>query len=511
MALLAGAFAVPSVAPYDFFAVCFVAFPILVWLLDGTEVEPRTGLIRRAIPAFAIGWWFGFGYFAAGLWWVGTAMLVEAENYAWALPFAVVILPAILALFYGLATAIARLFWTDDVGRIAALAVAFASAEWLRTFVFTGFPWNPVGMAAMPVPLLMQSVSVIGMNGMNALAVFVFAAPALLAGQRHVKLGLGLAALLMAMHVSFGYYQLTKKAGADGPVLSVRIVQPSIDQALKWDGSVRDRIFGELIALSQAPVAEGQAKPALILWPETAVPFLFTERPDALAALSHLLGEDQLLVAGVVRAEGGSGGAAARYYNSVMAIDGGGVIVDAVDKVHLVPGGEYLPLAELFEALGVERLVPIPNTFSAGGPRRLISLPLAVRAAAFVCYEIIFSELVAADSTGADVIVNVTNDGWFGNTPGPYQHLRQAQVRAVENGLPLLRAANTGISAAIDSHGRILDALSINARGTLDLQFPLSANNTVFLAGRSLNGLAVVLFLTLVFIGMNVRQRLRLD
>ena len=511
MALLAGAVAVPSVAPYDFFAVCFLAFPILVWLLDGTAAEPRSSFMRRLLPAFAIGWWFGFGYFAAGLWWVGTAMLIEAESYAWALPFAVVILPALLALFYGLATAVARLLWTDDIGRIAALAVAFAFAEWLRTFIFTGFPWNPIGMASMPIPLLMQSVSVVGMNGMNALAVLVFAMPALLAGHRNVKLGLSLAALIMIAHAAFGYYQLTKDIGADAKSLSVRIVQPSIDQALKWDGSVRDRIFGELIELSATPVAEGQPKPALILWPETAVPFLFTERPDALATISRLLDDDQLLVAGVVRAEGGSGGAGARYYNSIMAIDGGGVIVDAVDKVHLVPGGEYLPLSDLFEAIGIERLVPIPNTFSAGGPRRPVSLPGGAKAAAFVCYEIIFSELVAADSTGADVIVNVTNDGWFGDTPGPHQHLRQAQVRAVETGLPLLRAANTGISAAIDSRGRILDALAINARGTLDLQFPLAANRTVPLLGRSLNGLAVLLFLALVCIGMNVRQRLRLD
>src|SRR5690606_30186224 len=155
----------------------FISFPILVWLLDGAASQPGERLARRAARPFAIGWWFGFGYFLAGLWWTGAALLVEAELFAWALPLAVLGLPALLALFYGLAVFLARLLWSDGAGRIAALAAGFAVAEWLRGFVLTGFPWNAVGQAAMPVPLMMQSASAVSMLGINALAVFVFAAP----------------------------------------------------------------------------------------------------------------------------------------------------------------------------------------------------------------------------------------------------------------------------------------------------------------------------------------------
>ena len=183
-AFLAGAFAALAQPPFDFLAACFVSFPVLVWLIDGAAHQPGEGLARRALRPFLIGWWFGFGYFLAGLWWTGAALLVEAELFAWALPFAVLGLPALLAAFYGLAVLLARLAWSDGAARIAALAAGFAAAEWLRGVVLTGFPWNAIGQAAMPVPLMMQSVGVVSMVGINALAVFVFSAPALFAARR---------------------------------------------------------------------------------------------------------------------------------------------------------------------------------------------------------------------------------------------------------------------------------------------------------------------------------------
>ena len=154
-AFLAGALAAFGQPPYDFFAVCFVSFPLLVWLLDGAAAAPGAGLFRRAAGAFGIGWWFGFGYFLAGLWWTGNALLVQADLFAWALPFALFGLPAVLAVFYGAATVIARLLWSDHLGRLAALAFGFGVAEWLRGFLLTGFPWIPIGGAAMPVPAMM--------------------------------------------------------------------------------------------------------------------------------------------------------------------------------------------------------------------------------------------------------------------------------------------------------------------------------------------------------------------
>lgn len=176
-AFLSGAFATLTQPPFDIFVAGFVSFPVLVWLIDGAIARTDAGPLRRLLPAAKVGWWFGFGYFVSGLWWIGTALLVDADQFAWALPLAVLGLPAFLALFYAFAAMIARLLWSDGLGRILALAFGFALAEWLRTFIFTGFPWNLIGYAAMPVPLLMQSVAVIGLVGMSALAVFVFAAP----------------------------------------------------------------------------------------------------------------------------------------------------------------------------------------------------------------------------------------------------------------------------------------------------------------------------------------------
>lgn len=509
VAFLAGAFAVLTQAPYDFFAAGFISFPVLVWLLDGAVVETPGGLLRRLRPAFAIGWWFGFGYFLAGLWWVGGAVLVEAESFAWALPFAVVGIPLILAFFYGFAAALARLLWGDGIGRIAALAFAFGVAEWLRGFLFTGFPWNPVGLAAMPVPLLMQSVSVTGMIGMNALAVFVFAMPGLFAGRRDVRLGIALAAVLVAAHVGYGYFRLMSPLPEPGRSINVRIVQPNIDLSEKWDGSVVDRVFADLLEQSgRAPEADA-GKPELILWPETSVPFLFTERPDALVAIGEMLGEGQMLIAGAVREEGDpTASAGARYYNSVVAINDKGEIVDAVDKVHLVPFGEYLPFADLLSRIGLTQLVAGPMNFAAGTDRHAIALPGGSSVMPFICYEIIFPGLVAVDVASSEIIVNVTNDAWFGDTPGPYQHFRQAQVRAVENGLPVLRAANTGISGIVDSHGRVVDALAMNVRGIIDLTLPVAAPDASVIDRSRINGLLIILLLGVLAAGMKLRQRL---
>jgi apolipoprotein N-acyltransferase len=506
-AFAAGALLVLTQAPYDFFAAGFVSFPALVWLLDGATGEPSPNPLKRLKPAFAIGWWFGFGYFLVGLWWIGGALLVEAESFAWALPLAVVGIPLLMAFFYGFATAVARILWGNDIGRIAALAFGFGLAEWLRSFLFTGFPWNPVGLAAMPTPLLMQSVAVTSVTGMNALAVFVFAMPALLAAKRNLRLGMALAAALIAAHVGFGYIRLNAPPEASTQSLAVRIVQPSIDLSEKWDDSVRDRVFQTTMDLSARPPEAGHPAPQLILWPETAVPFFFTERPDALAAIGEMLQPGQMLVAGAVREE--TSGSAPLYYNSVIAIDDGGEIVDAVDKVHLVPFGEYIPFADAAARFGIEQLVAGPMNFVAGNKRHPLEFPNGIKASPFICYEIIFPELVAIDATSTRFIVNVTNDAWFGDTPGPYQHFRQAQIRAVENGLPLLRAANNGISGVVDARGRVLDALALNVRDSLDVTVAVPETPGALLPQRQLIGYAILTFFALFAFTGRMRQRLQ--
>ena len=472
VAFVAGAATALAQPPFDFFAVGFLTLPVLVWLLDGASAQPGERAVRRALRPFLVGWMFGFGYFLAGLWWIGAALLVEADLFAWALPLAVFGIPAILAAFYGLATALARLFWSDGVGRIAALAAAFGIAEWLRSFVLTGFPWNAIGQTVMPVPVLMQSVGAVGMVGMNTLAVLVLAMPALLAARKDRVAGFALAALLIALHVGYGFWRLAAADPDPETLLNVRIVQPSIEQTDKWDAELRDRIFSTYMELSARPHSPDAPRPDLIVWPETALPFFLSERPDALVALGELVQPDQTLFVGAVRLEDAGSTQPDRYYNAVVAINDRGETYDAVDKIRLVPFGEYLPLADVFSRLGMRQLVQSVSAFSPGGPRRTLETASGVRALPFICYEIIFPGIAGHGDADADLILNLTNDAWFGDTPGPYQHFRQAQIRSVEAGLPMVRSGNNGISGVVDAYGRVVDAFALDTVGVLDIAVP---------------------------------------
>lgn len=471
-AFLAGAIGALALPPFGFFAAFFISFTLLVWLMDGSTGNPDGGWFARFRSAFWIGWVFGFGYFVAGLWWLGNALLVEADEFAWALPLAVLGLPAYLALFYGLATAIARIFWSDGFGRMASLAFGFGLAEWLRGFVATGFPWNAVGYGAMPMPLMMQSAAVLGIFGVTVLAVFVFSAPALIGTKKGMRTGLTLAALLFAAHLGYGAYRLHIADAAPAPAADsqpvVRIVQPVIDQARKLDDAERAAIFEEHLALSALPPENGGKRPDIIVWPETSVPFILTQNPDALTRIAEVLQDGQVLITGAVRSEDAGAGFAPRFYNSIYVIDSQGQIVSASDKLHLVPFGEYVPYEDLLRNLGIPDAIAMPGGFSAAPVRAMLTLPGGRVFYPLICYEAIFPDEIGPDVERASALLNITNDGWFGATPGPYQHFQQARIRAVENGLPLIRGANTGVSAVADPFGRLIRGMDYNQKGVID-------------------------------------------
>lgn len=478
LAILAGAIGALALPPFDIFASMFVSFTLLVWLLDGATGNAETGRAGLS-SSFWTGWLFGFGYFVCGLWWLGNALLLEADEFAWAIPLAVIGLPAVLALFYGLATLLARLVWSDGVGRIAALAAAFGLVEWLRSFVATGFPWNAIGYAAMPVPVMMQSSYVLGILAVTPLAVFVFAAPALLGTRRGAWIGLSVALALLGAHFGYGAYRLFIEIPPSGDkTVTVRLVQPSIDQSQKLENTDRIGIFEKHLALTAAPPEEGKPRPEVVIWPETSVPFILTDNPDALVRIGDVLQEGQVLLTGAVRAEERGAGQPPLYYNSVYMIDDKGQILGASDKVHLTPFGEYVPFENLLRQFGIEELISLPGGFTAAARRTSLKLPSGLGLYPLICYEAIFPAEVAPDLGGASVILNVTNDAWFGSTPGPYQHFLQARLRAVESGVPLVRVANNGISAVIDPTGRIIEGLSLNAVGAVDATF--SANSVSY-------------------------------
>ena len=501
LAFFAGGFAALTLAPLDFLPAGFVAFTVLVLLLDGALARPGLGKWRAQGPAFWVGWWFGFGYFVAGLWWLGAAVLVDAANFAWALPLAVIGLPAILAIFFGLATALAHLFWRDGIARLFMLAASFGVMELLRGWAFTGFPWNSLGTMLTSNPWFLQSAALIGADGLSIIAVLLFASPALLGENKARWRGFVLPVLMLAALGAWGYLRATIMPVVDsGKTIEARLVQPSIPQNLKWNAAEKQKIFEQLIALTAAKSTENTtekpAKPAdLILWPETALPYLLQERPQTLSDIGDALSENQLLLTGAIRVEGETGGDA-RYYNSVLAINDKGEVAGAADKLHLVPFGEYLPLADWLEPLGVNPLVVAPGAFSAGTAPENIIGPKGIQIVPLICYEVIFAGPVMRQAKGADLMINVTNDAWYGVTPGPYQHFRQAQLRAVENGIPLLRIGNNGLSGLIDPMGKVSGGLALNAVGHSDITVSLARSTTFY----SQHGTIIVLALVAFFV-----------
>lgn len=486
LAFAAGAVSALSMPPFDFFPVLFLTMPALVWLMDGVAAEPEKGVVSRLRHGFALGWWFGFGYFLAGLWWIGSAFLVDADEFLWLLPFAVLLLPAGLAVFWGLGAMLARLLWRDGLRRILALAAGISLAEYLRGTMLTGFPWNTIGQAAMTMPVTMQKASVLGLYGATLLAVAVFAMPAMAAPRLSggVRRFLVAAVALIAVDLGFGAIRLSAHPLSLADGVSVRLVQPAVDQSEKWSPGMVDRNFRLLMDLSvQATSSEkqGLSGTSLLVWPETAFPFLLTERRDALASLSAMIPDGTVLAAGAVRVEQPAAGQKReKAFNSVYTIDTAGEITGAADKVHLVPFGEFLPFQDLAESLGLQQLTELRGGFEAGSGRALLDAGAARKFLPMICYEIIFPGRVLNGAGRPAFILNLTNDAWFGMTPGPYQHWRQAVLRGVEEGLPVVRSANSGISSVTDPMGRVVAMVPLGVRGVVDSGIPVALTHTLF-------------------------------
>lgn len=511
LAFAAGAVSALAMPPFDFFPVLFLTFPALVWLMDGVAAEPEKGLAIRLWHGFGVGWAFGFGYFLAGLWWIGHAFLVDAEIFVWLLPFAVLLLPAGLALFFGFGTMLARLVWKEGFARIAALAAGLGIAEYLRGTVLTGFPWNTIGEAAMTIPLTMQKASLIGLYGVTLLAVLIFSLPAMAVPRvsGHGRRYLAGAVLLIAADLAFGAWRLASIPQSVAPNVSIRLVQPAIDQAEKWSPQMEARNFQLLMDLSvqaTSPQKQGLSGTSLLVWPETAFPFLLTERRDALSALAAMIPDGTVMAAGAIRVEPPAPGQKHELaFNSVYTIDTAGEITGAADKVHLVPFGEYLPFQDFAESIGLSQLTQLHGGFEPGSGRTLLDGGAAGKFLPLICYEIIFPGAILDLAPRPNFILNLTNDAWFGMTPGPYQHWRQAVLRGVEEGLPVVRSANSGISSVTDAAGRVVEKIPLGVRGVVDAPLPDASTPTLF--SKYGNSLFVALLAAFIAISMIPTRR----
>lgn len=447
-----------------------LGYPLLMLLAE------RSVSIRGALW---MGWLAGFGYFGVGCWWVAEAFLVNPAQ-AWMAPFAAALLPAGIGLFWGGAAALYRRFAPTDLSRVVVFAAVFALFEWLRGHVLTGFPWNPAGASWAAGSAASQFAAVAGVYGLGLVTVAAVCAfgPLIAEGSRKARVGVAVVGAVTLLALVVGGTVRLNGAQVRPTATLVRIVQADVDQESKWTPEAYRSIVDRYVNLT---ARSGAAQPDLIVWPEGALPAGFDDvfapgNPEG-EAIASALRPGQTLLAGFNRGERDPTGRV-RYFNSLIALQdegGQGLRVAAIyDKHRLAPFGEYLPLGGLMGAIGVRSLVHMPADFSPGPRPSPIDLPNAPRVQPLICYESLYPGFTPGAGGRPDWIVNVSNDAWFGATSGPIQHLNLASYRAIETGLPIVRATPTGVSAMIDPWGRVVEGQRLDSgeSGVIDALLP---------------------------------------
>ena len=472
LALIGGALGGLGHAPFGWTEVAFAGLALAL-------------LMMRLAPGFRTAWAAGLGYFAVTLTWIIQPFLVDAAATGWMAPFALVFLAAGLAVFWGGAGMIARQL-PGPVG----LAAALLTVEILRSYLFTGFPWGLIGHLWLPLNTV-QLDSLVGPFGLTLLVLLPLTL--LTAADRTTRISGG--AVLALLYLCNFWLVPPNLPKSTGPL--VRIVQPNFDQSEKWNPDLANAQFTELGELSvKEPLAD------VTIWPESAFPWLYVENDPLWQIIGNRLAGP--LITGTVRVDGKLG------WNSVALIGTDGSQQSIYDKHHLVPFGEYIPFPWLLERIGLRRMTVGEGYGYVEGPGpSVVDIPRLGPTLMLICYEAVFPQDLVTPGKRPQVIVHLTNDAWFGKFSGPYQHLDQVRLRAIELGLPVLRAANTGVSAVIDPYGRVLDHLPLGTKGTLDYPLPQSLPPTVYARWGDLP-MMFLTFCLLIITAFTKRKRLTL-
>jgi apolipoprotein N-acyltransferase len=491
MLVVAGAIGGLSVPPFYFLPALFLTLPLLVWTLDGAEL--KRGWRRLFGPAFQIGFAYGLGYFIVAFHWLGAAFFVAGGTAMLILmPFAILALAALIALFWGIGTALAHLFWSHGPWRIVTLATFLTLAEWARGHFFSGFPFDLVGYAFAANDEMSQLASLIGVYGLTAMGLLLALTPALIwpADERSLTRRLVpffLALVVIAGQIGYGHYRLATTEAGKPPAVKLRLVQPMVLEQADWTAAKPADIITRLLDLTTgktSPEDPGVAGVDQIIWPESALPFFLSDYPDALARIGRMLPENAILLTGAPReeydAEATGTSDAPPAFNSLIAVNHKGEIVASYDKSHLVPFGEYLPFPRFFDLFGLKQFVPGATGWQPGTGKRLMTPPNGPAFLALICYEAVFSGDLGAEVNQAAYILNITNDAWFDGSIGLAQHADHARLRAVEEGLPLIRVANSGITEVVDPLGRVVESLPAGQQGVLNVTPPGKLDGTVF-------------------------------
>jgi apolipoprotein N-acyltransferase len=460
VAFTAGAVSALGFAPFNLFALFLLGVGVLVALLDG-------GGERRVLRAALLGWMFGFGQFVVGMHWIFYPFLVDPVAHAWQIPFVAVLFPGGLALFIALAAATAASLRAPGQARAIIFAVCYATTEWLRGHLFTGLPWNLPAYSWEASLAVLQSASIIGACGLSFLTILFGASLAeLVARPRRVLLPIAMFAVFVLIWLG-GELRLIETPSIMLANVNLRVVQPNIPQDEKYRHEFVRRNWQRLVDLS---LKQPRPSSAIIIWPEAAPPVLLQSAPDALAQIAVITGPNNILITGNQHRAFDSANNPL-FYNSLYIFGHSGQLLSTYDKFHLVPFGEFMPYEATLRALGFTKLVDFPGSFSAGEGPQTYRVPGAPDVGPLICYEILFPGAVIGERRPA-WLVNVTDDSWFGPWAGPRQHLLAARVRAIEEGLPVVRSANTGISAIIDPLGRLLSTLGLDQAGEIDSRLP---------------------------------------
>lgn len=481
---LVGAACVFLFAPFNAFPLLFLLLPAFFLILDASPSRPR---------AAWDGFFFGYGYFMAGTYWIAISLTVDAAKFGWMIPLSIFGLSAAFALYFMLFGYLYhRLKFAGLFSNLLWFSVLWVLIEYLRSIGTFGFAWNLIGYSLVPISPLLQSASVVGAFGLSLLTLILSLAvvPYLAKGSAFPKRFALIAKGALALGLFYGILHQAPASIASGPKL--RVVQANIEQRLKWDSNALGRILYTQRILSNLETESGT--PDIVIWPETAIPMLLSPESDWLQSTTELVPKNASLISGVVQEEG------ADIHNAV-AIFQQGAVTASYNKRQLVPFGEFIPLRSV---LPLDKIAPGPRDFSPGTKASSVEAANVPAFKPLICYESIFPWLAHSDSSRARWLLTVTNDAWFGNSPGPYQHLAMGRVRAVEQGLPLVRAANTGISAVVDANGHILRSLRLNEQGVIDMRLPAALPATIY--SRFGEGLVLLSLLTIYLLAMRYRD-----
>lgn len=475
---------VAALPPIYILPLAFIGFSGLFLLLDRCTTAKQ---------AFFTGWFFGVGFFGGGLYWLTNAFLVNAGKHGWLIPIAIPALAFAMGLFIGLTTLSAHFMWRNQkhpsqaFARIILFAVAWTLWEWVRSWIFTGFPWNLAGTVWAFSDVMMQPAAYVGAFGFSLLSVLALSLPACFYYLEGNKRVLPLLACLL-IPILFGVTGSLRLQNANVTFyddITLRLVQPNIDQAHKWDRNLKIANFNQHLELSLAENTNGK-RPSHIIWPETAVTYALNREPNVLRAVASVVPPGGAVLTGTPRMTP-RGQEPFQVWNSLLVVNEKAEITAVYDKSHLVPFGEYIPF---------RRFNPIPKLtagmvdFSAGDGIQTLQIKGLPSFSPLICYEVIFPGSVVNEENRPHWLLNLTNDGWYADSPGPYQHLISARMRSIEEGLPLIRVANTGITVATDAYGRVLSHLNYGQRGFIDVPlakrlehppFASSAANTILM------------------------------